>query len=97
MTSAQRVAKWKWAKNSLQAKKVRGIGRKYFEAVKATKAVSLVEKERKKKGKMTKALKLLEACKKQGGPVTQNSDNSLEDLDIEQLLTEVKYMRLTIA
>ena len=46
---------------------------------------------------MAKSLKLLEACKKWGGPVTENSVNSLEDLDKEQLLTEVKYMRLTIA
>ena len=56
-----------------------------------------MEKERKKKGKMAKSLKLLEACKKWGGPVTENSVNLLEDLDKEQLITEVKYMRLTIA
>ena len=49
--------------------------------MKATKAVSLIEKEWKKKGKMAKALKLLEACKKLGGPVTENSVNSLEHLN----------------
>ena len=67
----KKKAKWKWARNSPQAKKVRNIGKKYFEAVKSMKTLSLAEKEKKKKGKQAKALHLLEKCKIWGGPVTE--------------------------
>ena len=73
MSATEKVAKWKWARNSPQAKKVREIGLKYMEAVKAMKVVSLAEKEKNKTGKQAKALKLLEECKDWGGPVTETN------------------------
>lgn len=73
MSATEKVAKWKWARNSPQAKKVREIGLKYMEAVKAMKVVSLAEKEKNKIGKQAKALKLLEECKDWGGPVTETN------------------------
>ena len=53
MSREEKVAKWKWTRNSIQAKRVREIGREYFEKVKTAKAVSSSEKERKKKEKRT--------------------------------------------
>ena len=73
MSATEEVAKWKWARNSPQAKKVREIGLEYMEAVKAMMAVSLAEKEKNKIGKQAKALKLLEECKDWGGPVTKTN------------------------
>ena len=97
MSDEERVAKWKWARNSPQAKKVREIGRKYFEALNIMKAVSLAAKEKKKVDKKVKAMELLEKCKKWGGPVTEQSIESIKNLDADRLLIEVRYLRATIA
>ena len=97
MSREEKVAKWKWARSSIQGKRVREIGRTYFEKVKAAKALSSAEKERKKKKKRAKALKLLEQCKAWNGPVTKGSVGELEKLDEYQLLIEVRYLRTTIA
>ena len=93
----ERVAKWKWAKNSPQAKKVRKIGLNYLESVKAMKIALLAEKEKKMRGKQAKELDLLERCKLWGGPVTEKSLHSLEKLDDDQLLVKVRYLRATIS
>ena len=97
MSKKERSAKWKWARNSSQAKKVRKIGKEYMELLKATKTLSLVEKEHKKNEKRKKALKLLEECKTWGGPVTEESLDKLHDLDESQLTKEVRYLRATVA
>ena len=70
-----------WARHYSQAKNVREIGTKYLEAVKAMKTVSLIEKEKNKLGRQAKAMKLLEEYKVWGGPVTEKSVDTLEELD----------------
>ena len=49
ISGEEKVAKWKWARKSTQAKRVREIGRVYFAKVKAAKALSSIGKEREKK------------------------------------------------
>ena len=61
------------------------------------KAVSLAAKEKKKVDKKVKAMELLEKCKRWGGPVTEQSIESIKNLDADQLLIEVRYLRATIA
>ena len=65
--------------------------------LKATKALSLLEREKKKSDKKTKALKLLEECKAWGGPVTEETLDKLQNLDEVQLTKEVTYQRITVA
>ena len=97
MSETDQSACWKWARNFRQAKKVREIGRTYVDRVRAAKDLSLAEKENKKKTKIAKSLKLLTKCKEWGGPVTEESLEQLTKLDQIQLLTEVRYLRTTIA
>ena len=68
-----------------------------METVKAMKAVLLAEKEKNKIGKQAKALKLLEECKDWGGPVTEKSVHTLNELDEKQLLVKVRYLRASVA
>ena len=97
MSKEERSVRWKWTRNSSQAKKVRQIGKTYMDKVKATKAISLSEKEQKKKKRVAIALGLLEKCKEWGGPVTESTVKDLEHLSEDQLLTEVRCLRKTVA
>ena len=54
MSKEDHSAKWKWARNSSQAKKVQKIGKEYMDMLKTTKALSLVERENKKNDKKTR-------------------------------------------
>ena len=60
MTTKERSARWKWARSSKQAKKVREIGKSHYKAVEMVKSLSTVEREKNKKKKMAKAMKYLE-------------------------------------
>ena len=64
LSAKQRKARWKWARSSQQAKKVREIGKTYYESVKVAKQLCSSEKENKKKAKRAKANKFLDECKK---------------------------------
>ena len=67
-----------------------------MDKVKAANTVGLAENGNKKKKDKVRALNILENCKKWAGPVTEASIGSLESLTEDQLLTEVRYLRLTI-
>ena len=97
MSAKQRAAKWKWARSSKQAKKVREIGKIYYQAVQVIKSLSTAEKEKKKKAKRAKAMKHLEEIKSWRGPVSETSLESLDSLNEKQLLSEVRYLRATVA
>ena len=46
---------------------------------------------------MKNTLKTLEKCKLHNGPITVNSIEEVEQLSEKELLTEIKYLRSTIA
>ena len=96
MSMEEKSAKWKVARSSSQAKKVRQIGTMYMDKVRAMKAVCLAGKEQTKKKKRERALALLEKCKAWGGPVTENIIGELGKLTADQLLVEVRYLRATV-
>ena len=97
MTTKERSARWKWARSSKQAKKVREIGKSHYKAVEMVKSLSTVEREKNKKKKMAKAMKYLEEVRWHGGSVSESSLVSLDSITEDQLTSEVRYLRATIA
>ena len=84
-----------WARSSKESKRVRKLEADFVATVKATKKIALVKKEKLKLEKALKTIKQLEMCKKHGGPITPNCVDILDSLDIEKLLAEISYLRLT--
>ena len=97
MDLQERKSKFAWARGSPQAKKVLNMQKEWIEKVSDAKCLALAGKETKKKKKNERSLKLLEKCKQHSGPVTQSTAEMLDDLSDGQLVTEVRYMRVTIA
>ena len=50
-----------------------------------------------KKNKIARMLKLAESCRVHGGPVTDKNLNILPTLTQKQLLTEVSFLKATVA
>ena len=90
-----RHARWKWARTSEEVQTVKRKEKEFVENVKTMKKLSLVKKEENKKKKVGKMLKALENCKVHGGPVTPSTIEWLDRLNVQQLLTEISYIRLT--
>ena len=65
--------------------------------MKVAKQLCLSEKENKKKAKRAKTNKFLDECKKHNGPVSESSLELLNSLNEKQLLSEVRYLRATLA
>ena len=57
----------------------------------------MYKKEELKKKRVENTLKTLEKCKLHKGPITVNSIEEVEQLSEKELLTEIKYLRATIA
>src|SRR5579872_138110 len=84
-------------KNSNETRTVRKLEADFLETVKSAERLSLVKKEELKCKKSQKTTNLLENCKKHGGPITPNSIQMLTELNENQLLSEIAYLRMTIA
>ena len=97
MNLQEKKSKFAWARGSPQAKKVAQMQKEWIEKVSDAKSLALVGKEAKKKKKNERSLKLLEKCKEHNGPVTHSTTSMLDRLSAEQLVTEVRYLRVTIA
>ena len=97
MTPAEQRLKFHWSRSSQQAKQVRTIGKEYMEKVKAAEKVALKVKAEAKQKKLKRSLKLLEAVKVHGGPVTEDELGKLNKLTDKQLISEIAYLRVTIA
>ena len=68
-----------------------------LQTLETNKVLALEKKKQLKLKSASKTLTMLEKCKLHGGPVTMNSINLLKDLTTDQLLSEVSYLRSTIA
>ena len=97
MNLQERKKKFAWARGSPQAKKVLSMQKEWIEKVADAKCLALAGKESKKKKRNERSLKLLDKCKEQNGPVTMNTTELLDVLSDDQLVTEVRYLRVTIA
>ena len=97
MASEDRANEWTWARRSEQARQVKQLEKDFIATVNLTKTLSLAKKEEKKKKKNERYLRTLDSCKEHGGPVTSSTLDKLDDLQYQELLSEVSYLRLTIA
>lgn len=92
-----RLEQWKRARNSYECENAREIEENFLLTLQMTKHLSLIKKEDLKKKKAERLLKLLDDCKMHNGPVTVKSVDDKDTLTENQLISEVKYLRATIA
>ena len=97
LSPAEQRQKFHWSRSSDQSKKVRKMGKDYLEKVKAAEKIALKMKAEAKQKKLRRSLKLLETVKLHGGPITEQELDSLDSLTVKQLLSEIGYLRATIA
>ena len=97
MPSELKNKEWKKARNSEESKVVKEMKREFMEKVKAAESLANKEKIRKKQKKNEKCLLMLEQVKLHGGPISMNEVDKLEKLNEKELLSEVRYLRQTLA
>ena len=72
MTGEERKRKWKWARNSKEAKQIQQMQKDFLDKVEKMKTLSLKEKEAKKQQTASKVQDLIQTCKLHGGPIGIN-------------------------
>lgn len=92
-----RAKSWKDARSGEAAKIVRSMQQDFLNKVKAAESLARQAKISKKAKKNEKCLKLLEEVKDHGGPITPNDIHKLDLLTDSEILTEVRYLRQTVA
>ena len=97
LSQAEQRQKFHWSRSSDQAEKATKIGQEYMEKVKAAEKLALRAKAAAKQKKLRRSLKLLESVKLHGGPITEQEIVKLDSLTDKQLLSEIGYLRATIA
>jgi hypothetical protein len=97
MSAHEKDDQWKWARTSDEVKQVTKMEKDFFATVRQAKRLALQKKEQLKKKKSNKTMEILEKCKLHGGPITPGSLELLSNLDEKKLLTEIAYLRITIA
>ena len=97
LSKKERQRKWKWARNSNEAKMVKEMEAAFLERVKSAEMLSIKAKENDKQKKIEKLQAALYACKKHGGPLTKHDLVKIDELGDEELAAEAKYLKLTIA
>ena len=68
-----------------------------LKTIETQKVLALEKKKQLKRKHTAKTFTVLEKCKKHGGPVTTDSLQLLQMLNMEELLSEVSYLRYTVA
>ena len=97
MNEIQKRRRWKWAKGSPQAIKVKKMEKDFRKQVISVQNLAIKVKE-KKKMKIREKLNLaLEQCKKHGGPLTTQDIDRLDQLDYSQTVSEATYLKRTTA
>ena len=97
MSDKERSESWKWARTSEDTLEVRKLERNFLETIKLSKKLVLAKKEELKRKKNLRLLQTVDICKQHGGPLTISSLELLESLSDKELLSEIVYLRLTIA
>ena len=97
LSTDEKKKEWKWGRNSEEVKKVKLLQKEFMNTLKINKMLALEKKKQLKRKNDTKCLNLLEKCKIHGGPVTPNNMNILDELNENQLISEIGYLRCTIA
>lgn len=93
LSEKEKSAKWKWARNSEQAKAVKKLENEFLDKIKAVKKDATLAKERQKQKETQLMYKALEDCKLHGGPVTRDSLSTLSDLTHDEIIKEVTFLK----
>ena len=91
----ERKHQWRWVRSSKQVKAATKLKLDFLSKVEATKKLALKQKEEKKKKKMQSLLKVIEGCQKHGGPLTADKIDKLKDLNTQELILEIRFLRAT--
>ena len=76
---------------------VKAIAANYLQTVKMSKKWALLKKVELKSKKTQRTVKLLDTCENHHGPVTQESILLTDTLKEKELISEIGYLRATVA
>ena len=96
-TADKTEEQFKWAQTSAEAKLATDLQRQFLEQVREVKMVAVKAKESVKFRKFATTMKTLELVNQYWGPVTADCLQHLDTLTEEQIISEVKYLKLTVA
>ena len=97
LSETERRKKFRWARNSKQAKEIKRMEKEFYDKVQAVSDLAIEAKKKKKQDKHIKTMKILEKCKAHGGPLTLSDINVLDTLSDEEVILEAKYLKKTAA
>ena len=97
LSDIQKRKKWKWARGSPQAKKVKEMEKEFRQQIVAVQRLAVKAKEKKKAVIREKLYTNLEKCKKHGGPLTINDIKKLDTLNYAKTVLEASYLKKTTA
>ena len=97
LSDKERLDSWKWARTSEESSEVRKLERDFLATVKMSKKLVLAKKEALKREKNLRLLQTIDICKQHGGPLTDNNLELVESLSEKQLISEIVFLRLTVA
>ena len=98
LSAQEKRAKFRWARNSPQAKLVNDMAKDWLSKVQDSGRDIITKRGDKKDKKIVRSLKLLEQCKMHKGPLSTTKEDMelMETLNEKELLLEVSYIRCTL-
>ena len=97
LSDKERLDSWKWARTSEENSEVRKVEKDFLANVKMSKKLVLAKKEELKRKKNLRLLQTIDICKQHGGSLTDNNLEVVESLSEKQLISEIVFLRLTVA
>ena len=97
-SNEEKIAKWKVGKNSPEVKKAHAVLEEWQASVEHVSVIKVKNSQDNKLKKAGKLVKLVQNCIVHGGPVNiKNVDELLPKLKLEEVLNEIRLLRLTVA
>lgn len=93
----ERRERWKWGRCPEAVSNAKTMEANLLATITESKELTLYKKYALKKNVYVITLKLLGTCKELSGPMTPDSVEKLNELNEKQLLSEIGYLRATIA
>jgi hypothetical protein len=96
LSTFERMDLWAWAKASAAAKSFMELQAEWLQNVKAAKELAVQTAKANKKKQTASFNRLLENLRKHGGPLTHKTVADLDSLTEQQVLLEIRFIRLTM-
>ena len=97
LTEEEKRKKFKWARGSKEAKAVKKMEAEFELKIRSVEELATEARKKKKTDLNKKVLELLAKCKEHKGPLSANDISRLDTLSEENVMTEAKYLKKTIA